>query len=78
MVRMHSGGTQFIASAVLAAMVAQPLCAAYTDGEFIAEGALDETFAVNSADKTELSRCMTWAVAHLTFQYWKLLMVCSK
>ena len=41
MVRVHSGGTQFIASAILAAMVAQPLCAAYTDGEFIAEGALD-------------------------------------
>ena len=65
MVRMHSGGTQFIASAILAAMVAQPLCAAYTDGEFIAEGALDGTFAVNSADASPFVVSSAAAVAAL-------------
>ena len=65
MVRMHSGGTQFIASAILAAMVALPLCAAYTDGEFIAEGALDGTFAVNSADASPFVVSSAAAVAAL-------------
>lgn len=65
MVSMHSGGTQFIASAILAAMVALPLCAAYTDGEFIAEGALDGTFAINSADASPFVASTSAAVAAL-------------